>query len=77
MVVRRAVLLATAGVVFGLAASYTLTRLFSSLLFEIDPTDPRVFALMAGVLLAVAAAASFIPARRAATVDPVVALKHE
>ena len=69
--------LAVIGVVLGLAGSYALTRLMTTLLFEVQPTDKLTFAAVAAGLLAVALLACFIPARRATKVDPLEALRHE
>ena len=69
--------LAVIGVVLGLAGSYGLTRLMTTLLFEVKPTDKLTFAAVAAGLLAVALLACFIPARRATKVDPLTALRHE
>ncbi|MGA7236216.1 MAG: ABC transporter permease [Bryobacteraceae bacterium] len=77
MVVRQAMMLAAAGIVLGLAAAYGLTRLMASLLFQVKPNDPAVFASVATILAAVALLASYLPARRALRVDPVVALRHQ
>ncbi len=77
MVVRQAMILATIGIVIGLAAAYGLTRLMASLLFQVKPNDPAVFATVAAILAAVALFASYLPARRALCVDPVVALRHQ
>ena len=77
MVVRQAMTLAAAGIVIGLAAAYGLTRLMASLLFQVKPNDPAVFASVAAILAAVALLASYLPARRALRVDPVVALRHQ
>jgi putative ABC transport system permease protein len=77
MVVRQAMMLAAAGIVLGLAAAYGLTRLMASLLFQVKPNDPAVFASVAAILTAVALLASYLPARRALRVDPVVALRHQ
>jgi predicted permease len=65
------------GLVLGLAASVGLTRLIASLLFGTQQLDPLVYALVSGLLLAVAAAACLLPAWRAAQVDPMVALRME
>ena len=65
------------GVVFGLLGAWLTSRLITGLLFEISATDPATFALAALLLLAVAALASYLPARRAALVDPLVALRAE
>ena len=77
MVLKQALMLASAGVVIGLAAAMGLTRLMSSLLFGVSPMDPVTFASVAVGLSAVALVASYVPARRAAKVDPVVALRFE
>jgi len=77
MIVGRGVGLAALGAAFGLVASLGLTRLLSSLLYGVSPTDPVSFAAVAVFLLAVAAVATYIPARRAARVDPAEALRYE
>jgi ABC-type antimicrobial peptide transport system permease subunit len=69
--------LASLGVALGLAGAYALTRLMSSLLFDVTSTDPFTFALAAAIFVAVALAANVIPARRAARLDPMEALRHE
>ncbi len=74
MVLRQALVLAGAGVALGLAAAAALTRLMASLLYGVSPLDPLTFALVALALTAVALLASWVPARRAARVDPVEAL---
>ncbi len=66
-----------AGLAAGVACSLALSRVLSSLLYEIRPTDPRLLAAVSILLLAVAALAIAIPARRAASVDPMIALRDE
>jgi predicted permease len=77
MVVRHGLLLAAMGVALGLIASAGLTRVLSSLLFEVNPLDPATYCAVSAVLLAAAAAASYIPAHRASAVNPIVALRAE
>jgi ABC-type antimicrobial peptide transport system permease subunit len=69
--------LAGAGVGLGIAVALGLSHWIAPLLFEESPRDPAIFVLVAGVLLTVAALASFVPARRAGGVDPVRALRME
>jgi putative ABC transport system permease protein len=77
MVMRRGVTLAAIGVVLGLVAALGLTRVLTSLLYGVTPFDAMTFALVPALLAAVALIACLIPAGRAATVDPVVALREE
>jgi predicted permease len=77
MVVGRGLLLAGAGVAVGLGVAAGVTRLMSSLLFGTSALDPMTFGSASLVLTATAAVASYLPARRAAAVDPVQALKAE
>ncbi|MFZ0802304.1 MAG: hypothetical protein WAN70_09060, partial [Terriglobales bacterium] len=70
-------LLASAGVAIGLAAALSLTRLISGLLFGVSATDPLTLIIFAGLLALVAFLANYIPASRAARIDPMVALRHE
>jgi predicted permease len=69
--------MALLGVAIGISAALVLTRLMSRLLFGVSPTDPLTFTWVAMVLMAVALAACYIPARRAMSVDPIDALRHE
>jgi putative ABC transport system permease protein len=77
MIVRQAMKLAVAGIVIGLAGAYGLTRLMSAMLFGVKPTDPMVFVSVALLLGSVAFLASYIPARRAVSISPSVALRYE
>ena len=77
LVVGQGIGFALIGVVAGLAGALGLTRLIGSMLFGVTATDPAVFAGVALLLLAVALLASYLPARRALRVDPIVALRHE
>jgi len=77
LVLRRGVVLALIGVVAGLGGALALTRLISSLLFGVTPIDLVTFASVSLALMAVAVLASYIPARRATKVDPLVALRYE
>ena len=76
-VVGRAAVLAVAGIVLGSIAASMLTRTLSAYLYEVSPTDPVTFSAIALLVLAVSAAACFVPAGRAAGVDPVEALREE
>ncbi|HXI43401.1 MAG TPA: ABC transporter permease [Bryobacteraceae bacterium] len=77
MVLRRTLILAAAGIALGTAGALALTRLLSKFLFEVKPTDPATFIVVAALLAGVALLAGAIPARRASNVDPMVALRYE
>src|SRR5262245_2357834 len=77
LVVRQGLKLALCGVALGLAVALALTRLIEALLFGVSPTDPLTFTGIALLLLVVALAACWIPARRATKVDPMIALRCE
>jgi len=77
LVVRQGMLLAFIGVGIGLVGAFGLMRLMESLLFEVSATDPKTFAVIAALLSIVSLLACYIPARRAANVDPMVALRNE
>ncbi len=69
--------LVLAGLALGLIAAFWATRLLRSLLFGVMPTDPWTFAAVSVLVAAVACLATCLPARRAAQVDPVTALRHQ
>jgi putative ABC transport system permease protein len=77
LVLRNAMSLVLIGAAFGLAGAYVATRVMSSLLFGVTPTDLATFVTVPLVLILVALVASIVPARRATKVDPLVALRYE
>ncbi len=77
MILAQGLRLAAVGIAFGLLGAFGITRVIGTLLYDVTPTDPISFGLVAVVLAAVAAAASYLPARRATHVDPVVSLRGE
>jgi putative ABC transport system permease protein len=77
LVLREALALAAIALMFGLAGSLALSRVLQSLLFEVTPTDPITLATVCFVVLVVSALAAALPARRAARIDPIVALRYE
>ena len=77
LVVRQGITLAMLGVLLGMVGAFGVTRVIASLLFNVTPTDPVSFGGVALFLTAIAFLASYVPARRATTVDPIVALRLE
>ncbi len=77
LMLQRALASVTLGLVLGLALSYVLAGLMRGLLFGVEPTDPQALAAGAGVLVLSALSAAYLPARRAATVDPTVSLRQD
>jgi ABC-type antimicrobial peptide transport system permease subunit len=77
LVLTRSMSLVAAGTVAGLLASLALTRILGGLLYNVSPLDPLVFVGVALLIAACGFAASVIPARRATTVDPIIALRFE
>ena len=76
-ILRQGLTLTAAGIVFGIAAAFTLTRALKGLLFGVTPTDFETYATVSALLLAAALAACWMPARRAAKIDPQQALRAE
>ena len=77
LVLGQGVRLASIGVVLGLIGAFGVTRYLRTILYNVTPTDPVSFAGVAGFLTLVAIVASYVPARRAMAVDPLVALRNE
>ena len=77
LVVRRTLALSVLGIAIGTAGALGTTRLLATLLYDITPTDAPTFVAVAATILVAAAAASYVPARRATRVDPALALRHE
>ena len=77
MILKQGFVLALIGVAAGVAGALALTRLMSSLLYGVSPTDPITFLLSSVALIGVALGAGFVPARRATKVDPMTALRCE
>ena len=77
LVMGEAIKLVFLGLFLGLACALALKRLVAHFLFQLSPYDPATLAMAAGILVAVAALAGYLPARRAMRVDPVTALRNE
>ncbi|HEX5964791.1 MAG TPA: ABC transporter permease [Pyrinomonadaceae bacterium] len=77
LILRSGMTLVAAGLIIGLAGALALTRLMSTLLFEVSPTDPVTFAGVAFCVIVAALLACYIPARRATRIDPLIALRYE
>jgi ABC-type antimicrobial peptide transport system permease subunit len=77
MVLRQGLVLSAVGVAIGLVLAFGLTRLMAGLLFGVEHTDPMTYMVVAAGLIVVALTASYLPARRAASVDPITVLRSE
>jgi putative ABC transport system permease protein len=77
MVVRAGMTMAVLGILAGLAGALLLTRFMQSLLFGVDAADPATFAAIIALLVSMALVATYVPARRAARIDPLVSLRAE
>jgi len=76
-VIGRSAVVIASGIAVGLAGAFAVTRVLAKLLFEIKPTDAATFVVVPAILIAVALLASYLPAKRATAVDPMVALRYE
>jgi putative ABC transport system permease protein len=77
LVLRQGMVLVLSGVAIGLAGAFALTRFMSALLYEVKPADPEIYGVISLLVAVVALLACYLPARRAAKVDPMVALRYE
>jgi ABC-type antimicrobial peptide transport system permease subunit len=75
MVLRQGATLVVVGLCIGTVAAIALARLMSGVLYGVEPSDPLTFAIVLALLLLVAAAACFLPARRATSINPIIALR--
>ena len=77
LVMSEGILLTLVGLLLGLLTGFGLTRFLSSLLWGVNALDPWTFAVVSLFLLAVGAAACYMPAKKAASLDPMIALRHD
>jgi putative ABC transport system permease protein len=77
LILREGLILAVVGTLFGVAGAFALTRLLSSVLFRVSAADPTIYVGAAALLLLVAISACLWPARRAASIHPLAALRYE
>ena len=77
LVLANGMVLMLAGIGIGVMSAFAATRILSSLLFQVSPTDPVTYLSVSVLLVSVALAACYLPARRAARLDPMAALRHE
>jgi putative ABC transport system permease protein len=77
LMIGKGLYLSVIGIAIGLVGAFVITRILASMLVEVKPTDPLTFASVAGLFLVIAVLASFLPARRAAGLDPTTALRNE
>ncbi|MCZ6837397.1 MAG: FtsX-like permease family protein, partial [Planctomycetota bacterium] len=77
LVMKQGLVLAVIGLVIGLIVALGFTRVLASMLYKVDPTDPTTFVLVPFLLLLVTILATYIPARRALKIDPMVALRYD
>jgi len=77
MVLRESLWMVGTGILIGLPCAYAIGRVLSTALFRLEPLDPSTAALSVVALLVVALVATWVPARRAASIDPIIALRHE
>ena len=77
MVIGKGLILTLIGVALGVTGSFFVTRLMSGMLFQVKASDPAVYVMVAILLAVVALVASYIPARRAARIDPLIAIRQE
>ena len=77
MILKQGAVVIVFGLLLGIAGAVAATRILASVLYEVRPGDPLTFAAVSVLVAMVALAANYVPARRAATIDPLVALRHE